>query len=161
MADQFIGEIRMFAGNFAPREWAFCDGRLMPISQYQALYSILGTTYGGDGRTDFALPDLRGRVPLHPGSGPGLTERRLGEEGGSEQVTLSEAEIPGHSHGVTAAGDGQTVRSLSYFGTQTEVPQQTTGVTDPTGGGQPHDNMPPFQAVNFIIAIQGMYPSRS
>ena len=161
MTDQFIGEIRMFAGNFAPREWAFCDGRLLPVSQYQALFSILGTTYGGDGRTDFALPDLRGRVPLHPGSGPGLTERRLGDEGGAEQVTLSEAEMPGHSHGVTSAGDGQTIRSLSYFGTEKEVPQQATGVTDPAGGDQPHDNMPPFQAVNFIIAIQGMYPSRS
>jgi microcystin-dependent protein len=161
MADQFIGEIRMFAGNFAPREWAFCDGRLLPISQNQALYSILGTTYGGDGRENFALPDLRGRVALHPGNGPGLTERRLGDEGGAEQVTLSEAEMPEHSHGVTSAGDGQTIRSLSYFGTEKEVPQKTTEISEPAGGGQPHDNMPPFQAVNFIIAIQGIYPSRS
>ena len=161
MSDQLIGEIRMFAGNFAPRDWAFCDGRLLPINDNQALYSILGTTYGGDGRTNFALPDLRGRVALHPGTGPGLSQRRLGDEGGAEQVMLSEAEMPGHSHGMTSAGGGQTIRNLSYFGTQTEVPQQTTGVTDPAGGDQPHDNMPPFQAVNFIIALQGMYPSRS
>jgi microcystin-dependent protein len=161
MSDPFIGEIRMFGGNFAPRGWALCDGQLLAISNNQALFSILGTTYGGDGRTTFGLPDLRGRFALHSGTGPGLSSRRLGDDGGAEQVTLSETEMPGHTHGATVAGSGQTIRTLRFFGQETTVPEQTTGSTGPAGGDQPHDNMPPFQAVNFIIALQGIFPSRN
>jgi len=161
MSDPFIGEIRMFGGNFAPRDWALCDGQLLAVADNQALFSILGTVYGGDGRTTFGLPDLRGRAAIHAGDGPGLSRRRLGEKGGAEEVALAETEMPGHTHGVPSAGAGQTIRTPRFFGQATTVPEQTTGSTDPAGGDQPHDNMPPYQAVNFIIALQGIYPSRS
>ena len=105
MADPFIAEIRIFAGNFAPRGWAFCNGQLLPISQNTALFSLVGTTYGGDGRTTFGLPNLQGRVPMHPGNGPGLTARQLGESGGVETVTLAESQMPTHTHGLNAAPD--------------------------------------------------------
>lgn len=168
--DPFIGEIVMFAGNFAPRGWAFCDGQLLPISSYSALFSILGTTYGGDGRTTFGLPDLRGRVPMHPGNGPGLSPRRLGEKGGTESVALNLNEVPSHNHGIqanssfgdqkspvnnypAAADDGEH----NYAGTQNGNAQPT----QMAGGGQPHTNMQPYQCVNFIIALQGTFPSRN
>ncbi|MBD3243816.1 MAG: phage tail protein [Chitinivibrionales bacterium] len=176
--DGFIGEIRMFAGNFAPRGWAFCDGQLLPISQHTALFSLLGTTYGGDGSTTFGLPDLRGRVPVHPGHGPGLTIRGLGEKGGQEQVTLTAAQMPSHTHAVTTtvaadsavgtsdspkervpARNASSTPAYSDSATTTLDGVQTTA--SPSGGNQPHNNMQPYQAINFIICIVGVYPSRS
>jgi microcystin-dependent protein len=133
MSESFIGEIKLFAGNFAPRGYAFCDGQLLPINQNQALYSILGTTYGGDGRTNFGLPDMRGRVPIHPGTGPGLSSRRLGEKQGNEEFNLVANDLPGSKK------QGKTIYTNAYA---TE------------------SNMPPFTVVNFIIALVGLYPSR-
>jgi microcystin-dependent protein len=175
--DPFIGQIIMFGGNFAPRGWAFCDGQLLPISQHSALFSILGTTYGGDGRTTFALPDLRGRVAIHPGNGPGLSDYRLGQKGGAETRTLTTAELPSHSHSIRAnngpgnssaassgasiAGHGTSVPPEGNFSSQApnvDLSPQTAGNT---GGGQPFDIRQPFLAVNFIIALEGVYPSRS
>lgn len=170
--EPFLGQIVMFAGNFAPRGWAFCDGQLLPISQYSALFSILGTTYGGDGRTTFGLPELRGRVAMHPGSGPGLTPRSLGQKSGVENVTLNITQIPSHNHNVsvgvnTAAGeetDPITILS-SHAGAFNEDP--TSGATlggvneSNAGGNQDHTNIQPFQCVNFIIALQGTFPSRN
>ena len=168
----FIGLIVMFGGNFAPRGWALCDGQLLPINQYSALFSILGTTYGGDGRTTFALPDLRGRVPIHEGTGPGLSPYDLGQKGGSETVTLTTNQIPAHSHnfelgstGSTPAGSGSflgnvTGTNLIYNGTKSGN-TLNSGAIHNTGGGQSHNNIQPYLAVNFIIALQGTYPSRS
>ena len=172
--EPFIGQIIMFGGNFAPRNWAFCNGQLLSISQNSALFSILGTTYGGDGRTTFALPDLRGRAPIHAGSGPGLTRRTLGQRSGTEAVTLDVTQIPAHDHtaqqpgtsagattGNTANAQAATFRPPRYNqGGPTDSSMQafTTGSTGGTGG---HDNMQPFQVVNYIIALQGIYPSRS
>ena len=136
--EPFLGEVTLFAGNFAPRGWASCDGQLLPIAQNTALFSILGTTYGGDGRTTFALPDLRGRTAIHEGTGPGLTNRPLGERTGVEQVTLTQAQLPAHDH------------TLPWG-----------GATYDTGGGQAHTNMQPSLALNRIIGLQGYYPSRS
>ncbi|MFC4214702.1 phage tail protein [Pseudophaeobacter arcticus] len=176
MSEPFIAEIRIFAGNFAPRSWAFCNGQLLPISQNTALFSLIGTTYGGDGRTTTALPNLEGRAPMHPGRGPGLTSRRLGEKTGVETVTLTEAQIPNHSH---------TARARSGAGTAGTAPNPSasiskngfldrlysvnpSGLTDmasqsveSTGGNQAHNNIQPFLVMNFIIALQGLYPSRS
>jgi len=183
MSEPFIAEIRIFAGNFAPRGWAFCNGQLLPISQNTALFSLIGTTYGGDGRTTTALPNLQGRAPMHPGRGPGLTARRLGERAGAETVTLSTAQIPGgtHSHGLRAADASGTdtepegnllalavdrddpLTDVPAYSTNTERRPMATGVVAPTtvGGGQAHNNLQPFLAINFIIALQGLYPSRS
>ncbi|MCX4248096.1 phage tail protein [Paraliomyxa miuraensis] len=169
--EPFIGQIIMFAGNFAPRGWALCDGQLLPISQNQALFSILGTTYGGDGRTTFALPDLRGRASLHAGSGPGLTPRSLGQKSGEETVTLTVNQMPSHGHVVNAADTMANVRSPS----NAVLAQEATGAyqngrTDVTmnpamignsGGSQPHDNMQPYLVVNYIIALEGIFPSRN
>ncbi|MFN3202076.1 MAG: phage tail protein [Bradymonadia bacterium] len=174
MSEPFIGQIVMFAGNFAPRGWAFCDGQLLAINSNQALFAILGTTYGGDGRTTFGLPDLRGRFPMHPGNGPGLSPRQLGARSGQETVTLNVTQIPSHNHNATlevsntAADDHQPAGN--YLGaasadvyTQTRSGNESlnSGATTNTGGNQPHDNMPPWQTVNFIIALQGVFPSRS
>lgn len=177
MAEPFIGEIRMFAGNFAPRGWAFCNGQLLPISQHSALFSILGTTYGGDGQTTFALPDLRGRAPMHWGDGPGLTLRRLGESGGSEKVTLTTSEMPAHNHQLSASSaHGDTPAPEGALNaTAVDIAQQPLNVYHggtpnatmapqairSAGGGQPHNNMQPFLCVSFIIALEGLYPSRS
>lgn len=172
MSEPFIAEIRIFAGNFAPRGWAFCNGQLLPVAQNTALFSLIGTTYGGDGRTTTALPNLQGRAPMHPGQGPGLTARRLGESGGSDGITLSEAQMPSHTH--TAAVHGQpgdqadpAGRSLAasgdgsvYASAQNLISMGASAVTA-AGGGQPHNNMQPFLALNFIIALVGLYPSRS
>ena len=169
-ADPFIGEIKMFAGNFAPRNWAFCDGQLLPISQYSALFSILGTTYGGDGRTTFGLPDLRGRVPLNPGSGPGLTPRSLGQKGGSESVALSVPQLPAHTHQARASSEtpdtpspegavpAEKVRTHLYTSATADVNMGSTAIAS-TGSGQAHDNMPPFLGIRYIICIQGIFPS--
>lgn len=169
MSEPFIGQITLFAGNFAPRSWAFCDGQLLPISQNQALFSILGTTYGGDGRTTFALPDLRGRVPIHAGQGPGLSPMQLGQRAGSETNTLSVQQLPSHSHplnskeegnsdspvGTFIAGDGS-----NSFGSSADKQMSSTAV-GAVGGNQPVNNMQPYLAVNYIIALFGIFPSRN
>jgi len=169
----FLAEIIMFGGNFAPRGWAFCDGQLLPISQYSALFSILGTTFGGDGRTTFALPDMRGRVPVHPGNGPGLTDRRLGQKSGSETVTLTVSQIPSHNHTIGATEeDGNTNEANNHILANSQVNMYYNGEPEGgialrsnsvrnTGGGQSHNNMQPFLCVNFIIALQGIFPSRN
>ena len=170
--DPFIGEIIMFAGNFAPRGWAFCDGQLLSISTNTALFSILGTTYGGDGRSTFGLPDLRGRVSVHPGQGPGLSSRRLGEKAGRETVTLSVAQLPAHNHPQNATSSNAETGSPTngLLGTfpgpaydsdgTADTQMKSTSIGD-TGGGQDHDNMQPYQCVNYIIALQGIFPSRN
>ena len=173
MSEPFIAEIRIFAGNFAPRGWAFCNGQLLPIAQNTALFSLIGTTYGGDGRTTTALPNLKGRAPMHPGRGPGLTSRRLGQRGGTEMVSLSEAQMPNHTHtingqsGVANSNDPANRLWSRPFGgpvlyaapgTTVAMASQTTVNT---GGSQPHNNLQPFLAMNFIIALVGLYPSRS
>ncbi len=175
MSEPFIAEIRIFAGNFAPRGWAFCDGQLLPIAQNTALFSLIGTTYGGDGRTTTALPNLQGRAPMHPGRGPGLTSRRLGERVGVETVTLSEAQIPSHTHtargtssnGTAGAAPTNTSSFGKDFNPRAYHPATTSNLVDmasetlsTTGGGQPHTNLQPFLTLNFIIALQGLYPSR-
>jgi len=175
MSEPFIAEIRIFAGNFAPRSWAFCDGQLLPIAQNTALFSLIGTTYGGDGRTTTALPNLQGRAPMHPGRGPGLTARRLGEKVGVETVTLTEAQIPSHSHSARAesanANSGTPSNTTSFASTGFDNLYQTntsanlvdlsSATLSTTGGGQAHDNVQPYLTLNFIIALQGLYPSRS
>ena len=192
--DPFIGEIVLFAGNFAPRAWAFCDGQLLAISTHSALFSILGTTYGGDGRTTFALPDLRGRTPVHPGHGPGLSNYNLGQRGGVETVTLTVNQMPSHSHSVTSSGGNNDVLMSGIAGVR-DTPQAgdvpagasfgpgisatkvnaygppTNPVVSQTlnpgitvlnqGGSQSHTNLQPFLAINYIIALQGIFPSRN
>jgi microcystin-dependent protein len=177
-AEPFIGEIKMFAGNFAPRGYAQCDGQLLQISMYTALFSILGTTYGGDGRTTFQLPDLRGRVPMHRGSGPGLTPRSLGEKSGQEMAVLTSAnQLPGHTHPADAygySGDGNQEgpggnvwakknRDDDYSSNAPNVLMNAAAidVLPNATTGQGHYNMQPYQVVNFIIALQGLYPSRN
>ena len=177
MSEPFTAEIRIFAGNFAPRGWAFCNGQLLPIAQNTALFSLIGTTYGGDGRTTTALPNLQGRAPMHPGRGPGLTARRLGQRAGVETVTLSEEQMPSHSHtanGINASqfvsantGDptdaapaGAAAGSAFQSGNAKPVTMNSAALPN-AGGGQAHDNMQPFLAMNFIIALVGLYPSRS
>ena len=174
MSDPFIGQIVMFGGNFAPRSWAFCDGQLLAISQNQALFSILGTTYGGDGRTTFALPDLRGRVAMHAGSGPGLTPRSLGERGGTENVALTVNQIPAHNHAANCvAPTGNSNDAVGNLwaddagvssGTYSSAPATSTmnaGAIGNSGGGQAHTNVQPYLCVNYIIALFGTFPSRN
>jgi microcystin-dependent protein len=171
MSNPFIGEIRLFAGNFAPQGWALCNGQLMAISQNTALFSLLGTMYGGNGQTTFALPDLRGRVPVHRGQGPGLTPRTQGEQSGSETVTLLSTQMPAHSHALrasTVAATGSTPAGAllgatsvnSYDNSAAGVPM-AAGAIGSTGGSQPHDNMAPTLALNYIISLFGIFPSRS
>lgn len=172
MSEPFIAEIRIFAGNFAPRSWAFCDGQLLPIAQNTALFSLIGTTYGGDGRTTTALPNLQGRAPMHPGRGPGLTDRRLGQSLGVETVTLTEAQLPNHLHSLMGSisnvnqatpGNntfGQRVRAYNSNATS-NLAAMAPQALPTVGGGQAHNNMQPFLVLNFIIALQGLYPSRS
>ncbi|SIT13092.1 Microcystin-dependent protein [Roseivivax lentus] len=176
MSDPFIAEIRIFAGNFAPRNWAFCDGQLLPIANNTALFSLIGTTYGGDGRTTTALPNLQGRAPMHPGRGPGLTPRQLGEVAGVETVTLTEGQIPAHIHEVrvqsgaasTATPGATTAVSRVGFGdslyrsdAQTDIVDLATESIAVAGSSQPHNNMQPYLSMSFIIALFGLYPSRS
>ena len=169
--EPFLGEIMMFAGNFAPRGWALCNGQLLPIAQNTALFSLLGTTYGGNGQTTFALPDLRGRAPIHVGQGPGLSDRVLGQYGGEETHTLTWNEMPNHSHPAYAHaenGTSDTPTGLLPARNPAGVPQYAAGA-DVTmspeaignaGGGQPHDNMQPYLVINFCIALQGVFPSQ-
>jgi microcystin-dependent protein len=174
MADPFVGEIRMFAGNFAPRGNAFCDGQLLSISQHDALFSLFGTIYGGDGRTTFGLPDMRGRVPMHYGSGPGLTPRRQGQKFGVESVTLTTNEIPNHTHTLTANTQaGQEGSPNDAVPAQTTVNVYTRnplaaavrplndGSIPAVGGSQRHSNLMPYQCIHFIVALFGLYPSRT
>jgi microcystin-dependent protein len=173
VSQPFVGEIRMFGGSFAPAGWAFCDGRLVPISQNDALFNLIGTTYGGDGQTTFALPDLRGRIPVHQGSGPGLSPYVVGQSGGVEQVTLTIGQLPAHSHPVAAAnvpaeataepgGSLPAIASESLYGAPSSlVPLDPTAVGAAPGGSQPHDNLAPYLCVSFIISLFGIFPSRS
>jgi microcystin-dependent protein len=155
-----MGTIILFAGSFAPNGWAFCDGRLLPIQQYSALFSILGTTYGGDGFSTFALPDLRGRTPIHQGAGPGLTDRQLGESGGAESVTLEANHLPAHTHAVSAVSGDAVADGPRALGVRRGT-RETTSTTEAAGSGQPFSTQPPFLALNYIIAMEGIYPSRS
>ncbi|SNR78318.1 phage tail protein [Lutibacter flavus] len=168
-ANPFVGQIEMFTGNFAPSGWAFCNGQLMAVSENDALFSILGTIYGGDGRTTFGLPDLRGRLPMHPGNGPGLTPRRLGQKGGLEQNYLTTNQLPSHNHGLRAKEEGNTDdpngnvvagSGTQSFGTASDATMNNTAISN-TGGGLPVNNMQPFECANFVIALFGVYPSRS
>ena len=170
MSEPFVAEIRIFAGNFNPRGWAFCDGQLLPIAQNTALFSLIGTTYGGDGRTTTALPNLQGRAPMHPGRGPGLTSRRLGQRGGVETVTLSEAQMPNHTHTLQATEEEVdrrtpenrfTAEGEQVYGPASNLGNMADGALAANGGSQTHNNMQPFQAINFIIALTGLYPARS
>lgn len=170
--DQFVAEIRMFAGNFAPSGWAFCEGQIMPIAQNTALFSLLGTTYGGDGKTTFALPDLRTRAPLHHGQGPGLSQRFLGETGGEAATSLTPSQIPAHSHAMQASGavatttlaNGNMLATVNApnppYHDPTMVNAMGPGVLGANGSGAPHENMQPYLTVSFIIALQGIFPPR-
>jgi microcystin-dependent protein len=171
MADPFVAEIRIFPFNFAPKGWAFCDGQLLPLSQNTALFSLLGTTYGGDGKNNFALPDLRGRSPLQPGQGPGLSPRDLGEQGGQAAVTLLPSQMPAHAHGLrasSAAGSTGTPSSsvalapasAPVYGPPSDLLAMGEGAIGETGGGLPHENRQPFLTLYFMIALQGVFPSR-
>lgn len=178
MAEPYLGEIRVFAGNFAPRSYAFCAGQLLSIAQNDALYALLGTTYGGDGVNTFGLPDLRGRTPMGQGQGPGLTNRVIGEEAGVETVTLSTTQMPAHQHTLMAANTAATTalpaggflavagnEGLMYIDTlqapgevNATLPADSISVS---GGSQPHDNLMPFLTVNYIIALAGIFPSQN
>jgi microcystin-dependent protein len=173
--DPFVAEIRIFPFNFAPKGWAFCGGQILPISQNTALFSLLGTTYGGDGKSNFALPNLAGAAPVHQGQGPGLSPRDLGEAGGTDTVTLLASEMPIHSHAVNAAPNAALVklpspsvglaRSRSANAYQTNATQNLVAMSDqaipPAGGDQPHNNMQPYLTLNFCIALQGVFPPRT
>lgn len=173
MAEPFIGEIKMFAGNFAPRGYALCDGQLLAINSNAALFSILGTIYGGDGRTTFGLPDLRGRAPIHAGTGPGLSNRRLGQRGGTETNTLNTTQLPSHNHTVSVPTTSQVADDTQPNGNalgQTRADVYSQGATDGalagvtagnTGGNQPVNNMEPFLTINYIIALVGVFPARN
>jgi microcystin-dependent protein len=173
MADPFVAEIRIFPFNFAPKGWAWCDGQLLPLSQNTALFSLLGTTYGGDGKSNFALPDLEGRAPMHPGQGPGLSLHDLGETGGSETVTLLESEIPAHAHQMMAATDigdqnspqGRVLtisnNGPAYAPGNSPPVAMSDSTLAPAGGDQPHNNMMPYLTFYFNIALQGVFPPRS
>ena len=169
-SDPFLGEIMIFGGNFPPRGWATCDGQLLPIAQNQALFSLLGTTYGGNGVTTFALPDLRGRVPIHYGQGPGLAPHTLGERGGEESHTLTAAEMPAHTHvgrGSSAVGTSAVPGGNVVARNAAQIPQYSAsadtslapGAIGSAGGGIPHNNMQPYLAVQYVIALVGFYPS--
>ena len=172
MASPFVAEIRIFPFNFAPKGWAWCDGQLLPLSQNTALFSLLGTTYGGNGKSNFALPDLQGNAPMHPGQGPGLSLHDLGETGGSETVTLLESEIPAHAHVLRASVDDADVaiptpaRILAKASANMYlVGNQNTAMAPeglaPAGGDQPHNNLQPYLTFYFCIALQGVFPPRT
>ncbi len=173
MADPYIGEIRMFAGTFAPFSWEFCDGRQLPISQYEALFNLIGTTYGGDGQETFNLPNLCGRVPVHRGQGPGISQNyQLGEQFGVEEVTLTSQQIPTHLHalqaspagGTTAQARGSMLASApaaAAFIVEAPSSPLAPASVAPLGGSQPHPNMPPYTAVSYIICLDGIYPTPS
>jgi microcystin-dependent protein len=180
MSNPFVAEIRIFPFNFAPKGWAFCDGQLLPLSQNTALFSLLGTTYGGDGKSNFALPNMQGNAPMHPGQGPGLSLHDLGEMSGTETITLLESEIPPHSHSLAASpnqasaanptsntlakgfwdtGQGQT-GAVNLYSTQPPTVTLSGNAIGPAGGNQPHNNLMPYLTLNFCIALQGVFPAR-
>ena len=172
MSQPYVGEIRIFGGNFPPAGWAFCHGQLLPISENETLFNLIGTTYGGDGQSTFALPDLRGRAPVHMGQGPGLSSYLIGETAGVEEVTLTQTQLPMHGHGMAHGAGTQAspvgghlaqtpARDFRYAtaaGANTFLPTQTL---DPAGGSQPHENRSPFLTVNFIISLFGVFPSQT
>ena len=175
MSEPFVGEIRMFAGNFAPRGWAFCDGQILAVSQNDALFSLYGTIYGGDGRTSFGLPDLRGRIPIHQGDGPGLSFRRLGSKAGGETETLTTSQMANHNHtfnASTATGTsnnaqglvlGESIPGFRYLKADAVgaiMPFSNVSVGN-TGGSRAHTNLQPTLCINFIVALVGIYPSRT
>jgi len=171
MGQPFVGEIRLFAGNFAPLGWMFCNGSLIPISENETLFNLIGTTYGGDGQQTFALPDLRGRLPMHQGGGPGLSNHQLGELGGAETVTLSSGQMPSHSHALRAASSlaslgapvGAVLAKTAAKSFDNGLPSvvMAAGAVGPAGGSQPHSNMAPYCALNYIIALFGIFPSQN
>jgi microcystin-dependent protein len=173
MSQPYVGEIRMFGGNFAPAGWAFCNGQLMPISENDVLFALIGTTYGGDGEETFGLPDLQGRIPLHAGQGPSISQNyQLGEKAGNESVTLSVQQIPIHNHALVASTDpantpnpGNNVLSAPVTATPffqaTPNVAMNSSILNPQGGSQPHDNMMPFLCVSFIISLFGIFPSQT
>ena len=177
MSEPFIAEIRIFAGNFAPRGWAFCNGQLLPVAQNTALFSLIGTIYGGDGRTTTGLPNLQGRYPMHAGTGPGLSTRRLGSRLGAASVALTSAQMPSHRHTLLGNANGATTGTpstgVAYAASDANpygpLPPTATGdrvlmssqTLAAAGSGQPHENRQPFLGLNFIIALQGIYPERS
>lgn len=186
MSTPYLGEIKIFAGNFAPMGWAHCNGALLPISQNDALYAIIGTTYGGDGVTTFGLPNMQGRIPIGQGQGPGLTSRTMGQMLGTETVTLTEGQLPGHTHNALAfvtpattenpsgaalaqpgyanPNEPQVGNSLFYLNVDGIAPNTAALPADtfqPSGGSQPHNNMAPCLAVRYIIALVGIFPSRN
>ena len=179
MADQFVGEIRMFGCNFAPFGWALCNGQIMPISQNTALFSLLGTFYGGDGKSNFALPNLQGNFPMNMGQGPGLTPRDIGETGGEAAVTLLQTQMPGHAHAAQCLTGGGSSDSpvgnewamahvskahinayTAYTANNPNTTAMNAAALAAAGGNQPHNNLPPYLVINFCIAMQGFYPSR-
>ena len=171
--DPYIGEIRIFGGNFAPLHWAFCKGQLLPISGNDALFALIGTTYGGDGVNTFALPDLQGRAPVHQGSGPGLSNYVLGQKAGEESVTLTAQQIPPHTHTVAYGGAGgqaspqggllgtTSARDFRYSDAGTDVSSSSDALRVQGASDQPHENRSPFLAVNFIICLSGIFPARN
>lgn len=173
MADPFVAEIRIVPFNFAPRGWAWCDGQILPLSQNTALFSLLGTTYGGNGQSNFALPDLQWRAPLMPGQGPGLSLYDLGQTGGSETVNLQESQIPVHSHALRGGDPGGapvaspenaslgSSPARSYASNVTASESMSFEAVGQTGSSQPHNNMPPYLTAYFIIALQGVFPPRT
>ncbi|MFC3679477.1 phage tail protein [Bacterioplanoides pacificum] len=177
MADPYVAEIRLFAGNYAPTRWALCNGQILPITQNSALFSLIGTTYGGDGRSTFGLPDMQGRIPVHQGTGPGLSRRPLGQKYGAESISLLASQMPSHSHHFQVSSDSASaatpsnmvlgsVESPDAFYTMTPesgaaLTQMNKNSTINTGHSQPHSNMMSYQAITFILSLTGIYPSRN
>jgi microcystin-dependent protein len=170
MAQPYVGEIRMFGGNFAPAGWMFCNGDLLPISENETLFQLIGTTYGGDGESTFGLPNLQSRIPIHQGQGSGLTNRVLAEMGGTESVTLTTQQMPSHTHPMIAAGTNGTATSpqsnlsansfnVTPYINQSPDGAMNAGAVVPVGGSQPHENCQPFLCVSYIISLFGLYPS--
>jgi microcystin-dependent protein len=173
VADPFVAEIRIFPFNFAPKGWAWCDGQILPLSQNTALFSLLGTTYGGDGKSNFALPDLQGSAPMHPGQGPGLSLHDLGETGGTETVTLLDSEMPAHTHALQgSSGDADlqspaptevmsnSIGANAYTASTANLVELAAETLAPNGGDQPHNNLMPYLTFYFNIALQGVFPPR-
>ncbi|MEM7391911.1 MAG: tail fiber protein [Verrucomicrobiota bacterium] len=171
MAEPFIAEIRIFAGNFSPRGWSFCDGQLLPIAQYTAVFSLVGTVYGGDGRTTFALPNIQGRAVTHAGNGPGVSARNLGQKFGTSTVILNATQIPSHSHGLQGIDDdadqttpvntGPAIADDDQYRAPGTKVNMGANMLENVGGGQSHNNLQPYLTLNYIFALQGLYPSRS
>jgi len=173
MAQPYVGEIRMFAGNFAPAGWMFCEGQLLPISENETLFQLIGTTYGGDGQETFALPDLRGRIPIHNGTGDSGTSYVLAQPGGAEAITLTASQIPSHNHAVAATADladtaiptdaylSTTATGNKIYSTANPTIALHTSEISPSGGSQPHDNFQPYLCVDFIISLFGTFPSQT